>query len=643
MSARKRSGPGSAGRQLPRAGAGGPAPSGTSIRAVGSVRRSQAISTYGIGAIVDMEDGSFMPMGLEDWDSQISAERRNASVIYEPRLQAQLGIDHFRLPPIAEESAEDRRKVDSRASIPVVRFPEWHECPRCHRLGREGDPFELSADGNRLQCVRCRNNVVNPVRFVLACRRGHTEDFPWVWWAHQGSGHDTCDRPVLFLDSRGLSASLADLLVRCANEGCGASQSLADAFRADRFRGRECRGVRPWLHDRQACTVEQRVLQRGASNVHFANTATALSIPPVSEPLSVLLDDVWSIVQTLPHDALRPALGGLAVRAGVNVEALVEAYEVRRRIERGEEPTTEEYSRAQEYVALSTSSSSDVIAGTSPHFCNVALPPPSEISPWFDMIGAVSRLREVRALAGFTRIEPFPVSGERIALARADGHIASLSKQPRAWLPAAEIRGEGVFLRFRSDAIDSWIKRSGDLQKRASVVEGIATDVARRRGFAREYAVTPRLLLVHSFAHALIRRLSIDCGYSSSALRERLYVSEGTVDRPSMHGVLIYTGSADSEGSLGGLVRLAAPTLIADVVKRAIRSSRWCGSDPVCLETDPLNAGDRISGAACHCCLLLPETACEKFNQELDRTMLVGSADNGWRGFFEGLAETARD
>ena len=61
------------------------------------------------------------------------------------------------------------------------------------------------------------------------------------------------------------------------------------------------------------------------------------------------------------------------------------------------------------------------------------------------------------------------------------------------------------------------------------------------------------------------------------------------------------------------------------IVLQTISSARWCGSDPVCLETDPAQSGDRISGAACHCCLLVPETACEKFNRELDRTMLVGS------------------
>jgi hypothetical protein len=150
----------------------------------------------------------------------------------------------------------------------------------------------------------------------------------------------------------------------------------------------------------------------------------------------------------------------------------------------------------------------------------------------------------------------------------------------------------------------------------------------------RDYAVTPRLLLVHSFAHALMRQISVECGYSTSALRERLFISERTDEGPAMNGVLVYTGSPDSEGSLGGLVRLAAPELLGPIVMRTLAAAGWCGSDPVCLETSPAQAGERISGAACHCCLLAPETACEKFNRELDRAIMVGEAEGAFQGFF---------
>ena len=253
---------------------------------------------------------------------------------------------------------------------------------------------------------------------------------------------------------------------------------------------------------------------------------------------------------------------------------------------------------------------------------------------WFDLVGAVTRLREVRAIAGFSRIEPFPVAVEEVAAAIMQGDVAPLSKTPRNWLPAAEIRGEGVFLRFSTDSIDAWIAANPGVVTRAAAIEAVAAAAAARRGHTRDHEITPRLLLVHSFAHALIRQISIECGYSASALRERLYVTEAAEGTPATNGVLVYTGSPDSEGSLGGLVRLAAPELLGPIVMRTLSAARWCGSDPVCLETAPAQAGERLSGAACHCCLLLPETACERFNRELDRAMLVGDAEHGFEGFF---------
>ena len=627
-----------------RSGAAAQAAGAANIQAaspVGEVRRSQVITTYGIGAIVDLEDGSFMPMGLEDWEMQTRSGRVATSVISEARLQAQLGVDHFRMPPIVEKVDNQPGMVDARYALPVVRFPEWHECPKCHRLGRESDPFAVTADGNRLYCVACGEHAItNPVRFVVACDGGHIEDFPWVFWAHHKRQGGICENPVLFLKSHGKSASLADLYVACSNPGCNGKATLADAFTGQGMKGRKCRGIRPWLYDRVACDKEPRVLQRGASNIQFPAVASALSIPPVSEPIFQMLDEHWSVIRSIPKDALVGALQGMADTYGVAVELLVAAHGRRMMIERGDAGYTEIDSRSEEYLALGEDRDDPAVGGFLPQFQNHVIDPPEEISAWFDLVGAVSRLREVRALAGFSRIEPYPVSGDRIAQAIKDGHIAPLSKTPKNWLPAAEIRGEGVFLRFRTEAVDAWVENNPAVAERAAALNDHAARLADERGYALEYQISPRLLLVHSFAHAMIRQLSIDCGYSSSALRERLYIAEAENGQVAMNGFLIYTGSPDSEGSLGGLVRQALPELIVDAVRRAIHTAQWCGSDPVCLETDPDQSGERISGAACHCCMLLPETACEKFNRELDRSVLVGDSDGRWQGFFAGFSAT---
>lgn len=608
-------------------------PGNPGVEPVGRIRRSQLISTYGVGAIVDLEKGSYMPMGLEDWDRATSAP---ALSISEDRLQILLGVDHFRLAPIAEDLLPTHQ-VDPKHAVPVIRFPKWHQCPKCLRIGKEGQPFEVAANGSELECRgHPKPLLTTPVRFVVACAKGHIDDFPWEWWSHRRR-ESACDRPTLELKSDGKSAALADIYVQCKN--CGARESLGDAFRPEAMKGQSCRGSRPWLHDRQEdCDAPPRVIQRGASNVHFPVVASALSIPPASEAAFQIIDDQWLALGALPEEAVIPALAGIAKSLGVDLSILLIAYRAKQKLLEGASERTEISSRREEYEALSNDCNHGAFAGIMPQFCNQVKDAPDSLSKWFDIVGAVSRLREVRALAGFTRIEPYPVSPENIRDALNRGVISPLSKTPKKWLPATEIRGEGIFLRFRTDAIDEWINDNRSVQDRIKKLERRSATIASERDYERDYTITARLLLVHSFAHAMIRTISIDCGYSSSSLRERLYVSEADGALGPMNGVLIYTGSPDSEGSLGGLVRLADPTQLTRVIMKSIRSALWCGSDPVCSETEPEQSGDKVSGAACHCCLLLPETACEKFNRELDRTMLVGSAhpkeNGGWLGFF---------
>ena len=111
--------------------------------------------------------------------------------------------------------------------------------------------------------------------------------------------------------------------------------------------------------------------------------------------------------------------------------------------------------------------------------------------------------------------------------------------------------------------------------------------------------------------------LSLDAGYPVASLRERVYSGEG------QSGILVYTASADSAGSLGGLSAQSQPDRIWAVVQNAIRRARWCSSDPVCIESTGSGA-DALNLAACHACVLLPETSCERMNHVLDRATLVG-------------------
>lgn len=137
-------------------------------------------------------------------------------------------------------------------------------------------------------------------------------------------------------------------------------------------------------------------------------------------------------------------------------------------------------------------------------------------------------------------------------------------------------------------------------------------------------------MVLHSFAHALMRQLSLACGYNSSALRERVYVG----DAPTRQmGVLIHTDSPDSEGALGGLVRQGRRERLRDTLVALLHYARWCSSDPVCI-TGTMTLSTPRNGAACHACLLAPETSCEHFNTPLDRALLVGTPDAPAVGYF---------
>lgn len=133
--------------------------------------------------------------------------------------------------------------------------------------------------------------------------------------------------------------------------------------------------------------------------------------------------------------------------------------------------------------------------------------------------------------------------------------------------------------------------------------------------------------MLHSLSHLLLSAVSVECGYPASSLRERIYAM------PGRFGVLIYTGSADAEGTLGGLVEASRD--IARHVRRALESARLCSNDPVCaLHAPSVHDQQPLQGSACHGCLFVSETSCEQHNDFLDRAVVVPTIENLGAEFF---------
>ena len=596
---------------------------------LGDIRRSQVITSHGPGSLIDFRAGghggasvSVVSAGLEEWDRWARPPGiGNPQTIFEPRLQKQLRVDGFRLPPVAPQIAPGQHSPKA-GKLVGVRYPRWLQCPRCHLIGETRRWTEDPGDP-ALYCATCtdkaggRNRVhAVPVRFIVLCDRGHLDEFPWEWWVKHG---EKCSKRHDLELSGSATAGLAGLILRCL--GCNSQRSMEGCFDPKALPG-GCQGRRPWLGTDadEPCSASPRVVQRGASNIYFSVVESALDIPPWSDDLQKKIGMRWAMLEKAPDAAARRYLIDiLSLAALVNMTSNELADAVEDRVMRLKSPDRnlrfEEYQQFVQHVAP---------FGENTEFEVRPSPAPPELAGWLQMVVRATRLREVRANRGFTRFFP-PAPG-------ATGRVAPLSLTQLDWLPAVENRGEGIFLQLNITKVREWEQRKVVLRRVSSLQQAYA-EAWQRRGLGGPppRTLTPRLLLVHSLSHALIRQLSLSCGYGSASLRERLYVDSGDWE---MAGLLVFTSSPDADGTLGGLARQAKPENLVPLFEDCLSAMAWCSSDPLCSEgvhasTEPSN------GAACHACMLVSETSCEDFNSCLDRATLVGTAGAPELGYFE--------
>jgi hypothetical protein len=246
-------------------------------------------------------------------------------------------------------------------------------------------------------------------------------------------------------------------------------------------------------------------------------------------------------------------------------------------------------------------------------------------------VRSVTVLQETRVLRGFTRGRD---SELKINVGKGMLRRRSLPAD-RDWLPAYVVKGEGIYLELELSKLVRWEAR-GEVQARADLIGSRYTRVIGGRG-GRPRDISPRMVLLHTLGHLLINELVFSCGYSSASLRERLYVSRER--GREMAGLLIYTAAGDSEGTMGGLVRMARANHLLPTFESALSDAHWCSTDPVCMDAGDKGQGpDSCNLAACHGCALIPETSCEEFNRFLDRGLVVGTFEDPSLGFFSDFA-----
>jgi hypothetical protein len=592
----------------------------------GQLRQSQVVTTFGPGSMLDLPNHSVVVGGLEYWTK--------GDEILEPRLVSKLeealqvsGLSLHAPPPDSDDPTSTQT-----TGITCRQFPEWFitqgalstESGRSTR-SRRLIHWSLLSKGQFIDHNRKARPVV-PVRFVRACRKGHIGDIDWYGFVHKGAS--TCRRD-LWIDERGTSGDLSEVWVRC---DCKAERPIIEATKPDMYALGRCDGWQPWLGPRmhEPCEEPNRMLVRTASNAYFPLTMSVISLPDRDEAIARAVDHVWEHYLQYVED-----LGDLArerkrkppvaaAMEGLSDEDVFAEIQARKQ---GQTPGAEKKVKPAEFETLATAQ--EEIGSDKPDgdFFARCLPGTYRDQPWMaavERVVLVHRLREVVATVGFTRFESSSPDG--------DGELEiGVSRAPLArdvsWLPAVENRGEGIFVQFRSDVIEAWTQKPAVRRRGVHLEAGFACWKKDHEKSKRKFLGLPYILL-HSLSHLLITAVSLECGYPASSIRERIYGG------PYGYGILLYTGTPDAEGTMGGLVE--AGRQIARLLETAIDLGRLCSNDPVCAQHAPENQHECrfLHGAACHGCLLIAETSCEQHNDFLDRALVISTVDSNGAEFF---------
>ncbi|EKO3404693.1 DUF1998 domain-containing protein [Vibrio fluvialis] len=613
----------------------------SNITPVGDVRPSQLLWTYGPGALIDMPSLSVVTQGIDRWDKDRCPPITEARLLSAVKKVLGQQVESMRMPPFPNKESSDPFSAEARVGVPVRPFPRWLRCVKCGMLAEyDSGLFDIKESRFRPEQTRfvhsmCRGSKGDkpakdadavPARFLLACRNGHLDDFPWRYYVH--GGHSTCTGGLRFFES-GASLQTENLWVKC--DKCDAKRNLAQAFgKAGKDNLPACRGRHPHLDKfDSSCDEDAKGVLLGATNSWFPVTLSALAIPLTRDPIIQLVQDGWNNLSKAKSAAdveiRMELLVENALLPGIDKYSPEEVWKVIELIRNGDVSgtVTQEDIKGPEWdVFINPTPPTDW-----PHFLSEATSVPVKYKKQISNVLLLKRLREVNALIGFTRVE----APEESNNPDEQPPMASLCNDTPTWVPASQVHGEGIFIRFNEEGLNQW--------EQIPAVQVISEKLINgHKGWRLARGLSPdsgypgvRYVLLHTIAHLLIRELALECGYNAASIRERIYGD--TSGENNQAGILIYTAAADSDGTLGGLVELGKAENLERLLHQALNRARVCSSDPLCSEHNPEK--DRtLHAAACHACTFAAETSCEKNNRYLDRALVVPTLDNDGAAFF---------
>jgi hypothetical protein len=609
------------------------------------LRREQLITPFGVGAMTVLPDGtSIIIGGLDYWFPDAIAAKKEDFIVEDWRLSKRLGVNHLYGPPTV--SSDGPRFTKGRAPdprVPVLRFPTWYFCKYCRRMEQR----ELDIAG-AIKCpdpIHEKRGIKQPnmfqVPYVIMCRNGHLDDFPWREWAHR-SVSPKCKGVLRFAPSG--NANPQSTRVYC--DSCKSSRNLEFiskdnndgrtylSTQLDKSQNYRCTGNRPWLgpgtRAKEECSEDVRGSFRGSSNLYFSLIETSLYIPTGTHNVPIELIEILS--RSNMNAAKILGLGDptkaaqLALDLDKNYGNVLQKYTSDQLIEAYKDiygqsdshkfevmDQSRESFLYMEYELFQKTMDNDRLRIQIPE-----KPYSTQVSEYFDAIKLVPTLVETSALWGFSRYQSNPKMKYQDARKMLFLNISDQQFKD-SWLPAKQNWGEGIFLQFSEEKLLEWEKRQAVRERVSAFTQTSFLDSFQA------VQLSPRYSLIHTFAHLLIKQLVFFCGYSQASLKERIYV--GGLDK-KMSGLLIYTSAGDSEGTLGGLVRMGKPGFLEQVLEQALREAEWCSNDPVCTEGSEVKVDDEVVArlSSCYACCLIPETACEAFNLFLDRSLVVAGS-----------------
>lgn len=581
------------------------------LESPGSLRASQIITMSGPGSIVQMEHDSILVMSIDLWSRQDDSYK----ILSHPYLEQLLKKDHFRMP----------LQIDKHRVISCRSFPLWSVCsnPACGRLQKHK---AAPPKGKKwFSCKECDQELY-AAKFVAVCSNGHIDEFPWEEWAHSKTSEGRiCKRdPHLRFMARGKSPGLADYYVTCMN--CKASRSCAGATSANGLKDiiTRCSGSIPWMGKgiTENCTdghgnaMQMRGIQIRSTSMYYPVTITALHLPewlhPIQKKITEHIKEIRSMVKSFPpQDVAEKHHYFEEERQKYGVAEIEKQLKKRFSTEiKLDEHSTEAQIRHREYHELMSGEFRD-------EYLEIAdMPVHKDLDGYISTLKQIKRLTEIRVMRAFTREAPVdPYFSDEST------RYCNISSTDTKWYPAIENRGEGFLFTLDEKSLSKW-EREQAVKSRCKLVQDVFEDLFSKLS-DEDPRWPPRYMLLHTLAHVLIRGAAYVSGYSEASIRERIYSGH------NYNGVLLYTATSSSDGSLGGLVRQGRTENFVKLIRKAVQKSMRCSRDPFCAEDDPIDKSRadiplyaRVNASTCYGCVLLPETSCENVNRLLDRRLL---------------------